>query len=97
MINLIIQKNLVVIYAILVILSVRFFLRKISSRLVYDLWLAAFVSLLLPINFIQGSFSLIPREITQIEIQERLPNFEETEEAKGIQVIRPSWEEMAVE
>ncbi len=97
MINLVIQKNLVGIYVILVILAARIFLRKISNRLIYHLWLVAFVSLLLPVNLLQGSFSLIPKEITRIEIQETTQKDKEPEGVQGVQVIRPSWEEIAGE
>ncbi len=97
MINLMIQKNLVGIYVILVILAARFLLRKIGNRLVYHLWIVAFVSLLLPVNLLQGSFSLIPKEITRIEIQETAQKIESPQETPGVQVIRPSWEEIAGE
>ncbi len=64
------QNNLMIIYIVGVVLVARLFLQKISSTFAYRLWIVAFISMLVPVNLIQGEFSLIPKKVVQIEVPE---------------------------
>lgn len=60
-------------YAIIIVLAARLFLIKIKCerKYAYYLWFVVFLNLCLPIS-IQGHFSLIPRQVSQLSLEESL-------------------------
>ncbi|MCD7738954.1 MAG: M56 family metallopeptidase [Lachnospiraceae bacterium] len=65
--NHILQMNLIGVYGIVLAFLLRPLLRKAGSRYCYSLWIIVFLNLAVP-TVLTGSFSLIPRQLYQVEL-----------------------------
>ncbi len=65
--NHILQMNLIGVYGIVLAFLLRPLLRKAGSRYCYYLWIIVFFNLAVP-TVLTGSFSLIPRQLYQVEL-----------------------------
>ncbi|MCD8069459.1 MAG: hypothetical protein LUE87_11390, partial [Lachnospiraceae bacterium] len=65
--NYMLQMNLIGIYGILLAFLIRPLLRRAGSRYCYYLWIVVFLNLAAP-TVLTGSFSLIPRQLYQVEL-----------------------------
>lgn len=73
----IIDRSVLVCYCIIIVLFVRFLLRKVSRKYSYFLWMIVFLNLVLPFS-LTGNYSLIPRQIVDFSVSEedyKIPDF----------------------
>ena len=68
----IINRSVIAWYCVLVIYLVRLFLKKISRKYCYFLWLVVFLNLCIPFSIV-SSFSLIPQKLMEFSVEEKAP------------------------
>ena len=66
----IINRSIIAWYCVLVIYPVRLFLKKVSRKYCYFLWLVVFLNLCIPFSLV-SAFSLIPQKVVEFSIEEK--------------------------
>ena len=66
----IINRSVIAWYCVIVIYLVRLFLKKISRKYCYFLWLVVFLNLCIPFSVV-SSFSLIPQKLMEFSVEEK--------------------------
>ena len=63
-----IDRSIVAWYCVLLIFFVRLFLKRISRKYCYYLWMVVFLNLCIPFSIV-SSFSLIPQRVAEFSVE----------------------------
>ena len=66
----IINRSVIAWYCVIVIYLARLFLKKISRKYCYFLWLVVFLNLCIPFSVV-SSFSLIPQKLMELSVEDK--------------------------